>query len=70
MPRHLESQEEFCNAFKEFCEKLSGMFKDEQNFVRLFDIWLANNKDERVIEHQFKKEPWQQGGDDSDAPWA
>ena len=59
--RHLEDQKDFVNSFATFHQLLSTKvtFKDEENVCRLFDMWLANVKDERVIEEQLKKEDWQ-----------
>jgi len=64
---HLVDQSEFAESFKAFCANLEGIFRDEQNYVRLFDIWLSNIKDEKVIAHQLKKEPWEDG--DGSNPW-
>ena len=66
MARHLASQEDFVASFKSFHKLMSDspVLKDEENICRLFDMWLANFKDERVIEDQLAKEKWQQDGDD------
>ena len=59
MARHLTDMAEFAAAFKQFStllESNSIVLKDEENVCRLFDIWLANFKDERVLEEQFKKQ--------------
>ena len=62
MARHLTDMEEFVTSFKQFSTLLetnSVILKDEENVCRLFDIWLANFKDERVLEEQFKKQSWE-----------
>ena len=62
MARHLTDMKDFVKSFKDFCDLLIQkqiIFKDEENSCRLFDIWLANYKDERVLEEQFKKDPWE-----------
>lgn len=61
--RHLEDMEDFVRAFAKFqhlLEKHGVAFDDEENSCRLFDVWLCNAKDERVIEAQMIKEPWEQ----------
>ncbi|MHA2068595.1 MAG: hypothetical protein ACXABY_29890 [Candidatus Thorarchaeota archaeon] len=65
MARHLESQEDFVNSFAEFQRLLNNkvIFEDEENVCRLFDMWLVNYKDERMIEEQLKKDPWEQDPD-------
>lgn len=62
MSRHLETQEDFVKAFASFQTQLAVnnvILKDEENVCRLFDMWLANVKDERMLESQLKKEPWE-----------
>jgi len=59
---HLAGMPEFAKAFAEFQAELTKAgvsLKDEENVCRLFDIWLANYKDERVLSAQLNKEPWQ-----------
>ncbi len=61
MARHLEDKSKFIDAFAEFHRLLNNkvLFKNEENVCRLFDMWLANYKDERMIEEQLKKAPWE-----------
>lgn len=62
MAHHLADMKEFAVAFTTFQNELNAagtILKDEENVCRLFDIWLANYKDERVLNHQLDKEPWQ-----------
>ena len=65
MARHLENQEDFITAFASFYRILSRntVLKNEENVCRLFDMWLANFKDERMIEDQLKKAPWEEEPD-------
>jgi hypothetical protein len=63
MAKHLIKMDEFVSAFSKFSRLLEDkkvILKDEENVCRLFDIWLANYKDERVLEEQFKKQPWEE----------
>ena len=68
---HLSKMDDFVTAYALFREKLAAkklVFKDEENECRLFDIWLANFKDEKVLGQQLgKKEPWEP--DEDDEPW-
>lgn len=62
MSNHLSTQADFVKSFSSFQTLLFDngiVMKDEENVCRLFDIWLANHKDERVLSVQMKKEPWQ-----------
>jgi len=60
--KHLYDMKSFVEAFKGFNDLLAQHkldFTNEENICRLFDIWLANHKDERVLEAQLKKEAWE-----------
>jgi len=59
---HLQDMGEFVKAFGNFNKLLDTnnvVIKDEENRCRLFDIWLANYKDEKVLQQQLRKEPWE-----------
>jgi len=58
---HLSDMGDFCKAFANFQNHLAlnGITLDEKNTCGLFDIWLSNHKDERFLNEQFKKEPWE-----------
>lgn len=60
---HLSDQKAFVKSYKTFQDLLeqNGIeLKDEENKCRLYDIWLANYKDEKVLEQQLKpKDPWE-----------
>ena len=63
---HLAVTSEFIAAFIKFSTELQAKhtFKDEENVLRLFDIWLANYKDEKVLGQQLEpKDPWQSESD-------
>ena len=72
---HLTDMTEFVGAFAKFRQLLIDkgvVFKDEENVFRLFDVWLANFKDEKVLDQQLKphKEPWEQDDDaEPPPPW-
>ena len=60
--KHLEKMSDFATAFADFQSALSNAgvnLTDEENICRLFDIWLANYKDEKVLSEQLKKQPWE-----------
>ncbi len=63
---HLVDQSDFIEAFIEFRNELDAkniVLKDEENVLRLFDMWLANYKVEKVLAQQLKKDPWDTGWD-------
>jgi hypothetical protein len=63
MAKHLTDMQEFVESFATFDKLLKThnvTLADEENVCRLFDMWLSNYKDERVLEEQFKKDPWEE----------
>lgn len=70
MNRHLETKTEFVQAYAEFSKALAdtGVALSPENTIRLFDMWLANTKDERFLEMQ-KTQLNNTSDDDDDEPW-
>lgn len=65
---HLTGQHEFVASFATFALELTGadVKISDENTIRLFDMWLANTKDERFLAMQKAQiedndEPWKKG---------
>jgi len=63
---HLSDMTEFVESFAAFREALrlkKVKLEDKEHEIRLFDIWLANFKDEKVLNAQMdnlrEKDPWE-----------